>query len=72
MSIVDPNLLTQEEIDKLVEEINENLGKNSGFKKMIEESGLDLSETTGCWHDWKNYKGFTDNFDYCVKCGVKR
>ncbi len=64
----DPNLLTQDEIDKLVDEINEALGKNPGIKKMIEESGLE----TDCWHDWKSYKGFTESYDYCTKCPAKR
>lgn len=68
----DPTYLTQEEIDKLCEEITNALHNNSEFKKMIEESGLDQSSTTGCWHEWKSYQGFTDNYDYCDKCGVKR
>jgi hypothetical protein len=24
-----------------------------------------------CVHEWANYEGFTDAFEYCVKCDVK-
>lgn len=69
----DPSdILTQEEIDLLFEEIQKALEKNSGIKKMIEESGLEQSDKTGCWHEWKKYKGFTDTYDYCDRCGEKR
>lgn len=66
----DPNdVLTQEEIDVLIEEIQKAFESNEGIKKMIDESGLESE--TGCWHEWKNYKGFTDDYDYCTRCGVK-
>ena len=25
-----------------------------------------------CMHVWKNYQGFTDNYDYCEKCDLKK
>lgn len=25
-----------------------------------------------CWHEWKHYQGFTENYDYCTKCDAKR
>ncbi len=72
-STQDPNFLTQEEIDALCKEISDALDKNGEFKKMIDESGLDLdTHDTNCWHEWKSYQGFSEQYDYCNKCGVKR
>lgn len=24
-----------------------------------------------CWHEWKRYTGFSEIYDYCVKCNKK-
>lgn len=26
----------------------------------------------GCDHEWKTYQGFTENYDFCVHCDVKK
>ena len=40
--------------------------------KAIERGYIILKSSSGCYHEWKKYVGFTDVFDYCDKCGVKR
>ena len=32
---------------------------------------LKVSEAE-CEHKWKKYQGFTDSYDYCDTCGVKK
>lgn len=29
------------------------------------------SKDKNCWHDWKEYIGFTEKYWYCEKCDVK-
>lgn len=24
-----------------------------------------------CWHEWHHYIGFTEEYDYCIKCNKK-
>lgn len=28
-------------------------------------------DNKNCWHDWKEYVGFTERYWYCEKCDVK-
>lgn len=25
-----------------------------------------------CWHEWKKYIGFTEKYEFCIKCEEKR
>lgn len=29
------------------------------------------TKTKNCWHDWKEYIGFTEKYWYCEKCDAK-
>lgn len=34
---------------------------------------ISVPDKTGlCWHDWKKYTGFTEQYEYCSKCDEKR
>jgi len=33
--------------------------------------GTEEPQIVECIHEWKKYEGFTDVFDYCVKCDIK-
>lgn len=52
----------------------------SGYKTEIdcaymEEYYVEVAEKTmekTCWHDWTNYVGFTESYQYCKNCGEKK
>ncbi len=31
-----------------------------------------LDDEHDCWHTWKEYRGLTDVYEYCVHCDAKR
>jgi hypothetical protein len=31
-----------------------------------------FDEKKQCDHNWKLYEGFSESYDYCEKCGVKK
>ena len=33
---------------------------------------VDTHATMGCYHDWRDYNGFTKIYQYCSKCDEKR
>jgi hypothetical protein len=34
-------------------------------------SGTDSIFMEECIHEWTKYEGFTDAFEYCIKCDIK-
>lgn len=53
------------------------------FGEMLPKSSVDLlkskstdsrnSNVKECaWHDWKNYTGLNESYDYCTVCDAKR
>jgi hypothetical protein len=40
------------------------------FKQFFQPFGTDIAEQ-GCKHERKRYIGFTDTYDYCVKCNER-
>jgi hypothetical protein len=41
--------------------------RQSGYNPIPDET----QQTKSCFHDWKEYCGFTDKYWYCEKCDVK-
>lgn len=41
------------------------------LRKQRDEDILKACQTGACEHEWRLYEGFTERFDYCVKCDVK-
>jgi hypothetical protein len=55
---------------------------NNFLKYYVDNSSIDdwesvlLWDSEGntnkhCFHEWKEYVGFTDKYDYCLKCDAK-
>ena len=63
-NLFDSQALSQQEIDELLEYYN-----NTG---LVPDKYKEVAEPTGCRHEWKLYQGFTDTYNYCSKCNVKR
>ena len=42
------------------------------FLRSQYEKISESSNSISCEHDWKNYVGFTDSFEYCKNCGEKK
>lgn len=42
----------------------------SSAELSVEGHGLTIN--LGCQHKWKTYFGFTDSFEYCETCNVKK
>lgn len=66
----------QENINKLYSQIQDNI-KNMGVSKMLipcTNPGMNaiIKLNLDCDHDWKQYQGFTENYDYCSKCDIKK
>ncbi len=40
--------------------------------KEVMNYGPTAAENKACSHDWKEYVGFTQKYDYCTKCDEKR
>lgn len=42
--------------------------------KMIDGYELTIisDKNSICFHSWKQYQGFTENYDYCTKCDLKK
>ena len=34
-------------------------------------SGIQPKKDEYCWHDWKEYVGFREQYKFCTKCGIK-
>lgn len=45
-----------------------------GYDFTIKGFNSDSSEPSKpvCHHEWKNYLGLSESFDYCTKCGIKK
>lgn len=78
--------LSDEEIAALMNEIKDEangntLAPNDDFLYQPQGNGyyneqLNLepieSKSAVCFHEWKNYLGLNESFDYCTKCGIKK
>jgi hypothetical protein len=45
------------------------------YYNMLPYFGADpafVQSDEGCSHDWKNYLGFTESYEYCAKCNEKK
>lgn len=51
---------------------NDDLIKLSYSKTFVETTFELESEAIGCYHDWKEYRGFNNDYEYCTKCDIKR
>ena len=65
-------------VAKEVDDIWEAVGRNV-FHQDIKFTGIEPTfdefkglPTINCIHDWKEYQGFSDSFEYCTKCDEKR
>ena len=57
----------------IIKDINEVIDDLLGFNQDPQlPPGLSNGQDNFCLHDWKNYEGFTESYDYCDKCDKKR
>jgi len=39
---------------------------------MLPRLGVSPPKLEGCQYEWKQYVGFTETYEYCDKCGIKK
>jgi hypothetical protein len=62
------NLVLEPGLGTLQKEINELYDMIQNNNRTMTIPGLKV----GCDHTWKQYQGFTENYEYCSKCDLKK
>lgn len=67
--------ISKQIMDAIVEqELERQEQLRSLANNMFPYVGVDFAriEPTICYHEWKTYHGFTESFEFCQKCDVKK
>lgn len=67
-------MLSQEEIDAILKDMAKN--DPDQFKQLEFDLDIDFiqdyNETNNCMHEWIEYIGFNEKYEFCKLCGQKR
>ncbi len=62
----------------LLHETQDNMAKSVSINAITGTFDITTNNTpkvilkSNCNHNWKSYQGFTENYDYCSKCDLKK